>query len=92
MAAKVDEAVVGPVAAGGEEDDEQERAVHARPVDEVGADEKGEDECGRGVGRDKEQAQPAPQAKHCACYARPVLVPGPLERDFCKRTALQQAV
>jgi hypothetical protein len=65
VAAEVEEAVVGPVARRGEQDQQQERAVHARPVEEVGAEEEEEDEDGRGVGGDEEQRQPAGRAQLC---------------------------
>lgn len=59
VAAEVEEAAVGPVARGQEEDEQQDRAVDAGPVEEVGADEEEEDEGRRGVGRDEEEGQPA---------------------------------
>jgi hypothetical protein len=55
VAAEVEEAVVGPVAGRSKEDQEQEGAVDARSVEEVGADEEEEDEYGRGVGGDEEE-------------------------------------
>lgn len=59
VAAKVEEASVGPVARGQEEDEEEDGAVEAWSVEEVGADEEEEDEGGRGVGRDEEEGEPA---------------------------------
>jgi len=44
VAIEVEETVVGPVARGGEEDDEEKGAVHAWPVEEVCAHEKEADE------------------------------------------------
>lgn len=58
VAAKVEEAAVGPVAGGEEEDEEEDGAVDAGAVEEVGADEEEEDEGGRGVGRDEEEREP----------------------------------
>lgn len=58
VAAEVEEAAVGPVARGEEEDEEQDGAVDAGAVEEVGADEEEEDEGGRGVCRDEEERQP----------------------------------
>lgn len=59
VAAEVEEAAVGPVARGHEEDEEQHRAVHARPVEEVCTNKEEEDESGRGVGRDEKEREPA---------------------------------
>lgn len=59
VAAEVEEASVGPVTRGEEEDEKQEAAVDAGSVEEVGADEEEEDEGGRGVGRDEEEREPA---------------------------------
>lgn len=59
IAAEVEEAAVGPVARGHEEDEEEEGAVDAGAVEEIGADEEEEDEGGRGVGRDEEEGEPA---------------------------------
>lgn len=53
VAADVEEAVIGPVAGRGEEDQQQKGAVHARPVEKVGADEEEEDKDRRGVGGDE---------------------------------------
>lgn len=50
---EVEEAPVAPIAGRQEEDQEQERAIKARPVEEVGADEEEEYECGRGICRYK---------------------------------------
>jgi hypothetical protein len=66
VAAKVEEASVGPVARGDEENEEQDGAVDAGPVEEPGADEEEEDEGGRGVGRDEEQGEPTAEAEHDA--------------------------
>lgn len=59
IAAEVEEAAVGPVARGYEEDEEEDRAVDAGAVEEVRADEEEEDEGGRGVGGDEEEREPA---------------------------------
>jgi hypothetical protein len=59
VAGKVEEAAVGPVAGGQEENQEKEGAVDAGPVEEVCADEEEEYEGGRGVGRDEEDWEPA---------------------------------
>lgn len=59
VAVDVEEAPIGPVARGEEEDEEQDRAVHAGPVEEVGADEEEEDEGGGGICRDEEEGKPA---------------------------------
>lgn len=59
VAAEVEEAAVGPVARGEEEDEQEDGAVDAGAVEEVGADEEEEDEGGRGVCRDEEERQPA---------------------------------
>lgn len=59
VAAKVEEALVGPVAGGQEEDEEENGAVDAGPVEEVGADEEEEDEGWGGVGGDEEKREPA---------------------------------
>lgn len=59
VAAEVEEAPIGPVARGHEQDQQQEGAVDAGPVEEVGAHEEEEDEGRRGVGRDEEEGQPA---------------------------------
>lgn len=58
VAVEVEEAPVGPVAGGHEEDEEEEGAVDAGPVEEVGADEEEEDEGWRGVGWDEEEGEP----------------------------------
>lgn len=58
VAAEVEEAAVGPVARGEEEDEEEDGAVDAGAVEEVGADEEEEDEGGRGVGWDEEEREP----------------------------------
>ncbi len=50
VALEVEEAVVRPVAGRGEEDDKQEGAVHAWPVEEVCTYKKEADEYRRGVG------------------------------------------
>lgn len=59
VAAQVEEAAVGPVARGHKEDEEEEGAVDAGSIEEVGADEEEEDEGGRGVGGDEEEGEPA---------------------------------
>ena len=59
VAGEVEEASVGPVARGQEENEEEKRAVDARPVEEVCANEEEEYEGGRGVGRDEEDGEPA---------------------------------
>lgn len=64
VAAEVEEAAVGPVARGEEEDEEEDGAVDAGAVEEVGADEEEEDEGGRGVCRDEEEREPASEAEH----------------------------
>lgn len=56
---EVEEAPVGPVTGREEEDKQEERAVDAWPVEEVGADEEQEDEGRRGIGRDEEEGKPA---------------------------------
>jgi hypothetical protein len=65
VAAEVEEAAVGPVARGQEEDQQQEAAVDAGAVEEVGADEEEEYEGRRGVGRDEEEGQPTVQRLAC---------------------------
>lgn len=45
--------MIRPVAGGGEEDHEEKGAVYTWPIQEVGADEKEEDEYGRGIRWDK---------------------------------------
>lgn len=64
VAAEVEEAAVGPVARGEEEDEEEDGAVDAGAVEEVGADEEEEDEGGRGVCRDEEEREPASETEH----------------------------
>ena len=59
VAGEVEEASVGPVARGHEEDQQKKGAVDAGPVEEVCADEEEQDEGGRGVGRDEEDGEPA---------------------------------
>ena len=59
VTAKVEEALVGPVARSQEEDQEKDGAVDAGSVEEVGADEEEEDEGGRGVGGNEEEGEPA---------------------------------
>ncbi|UKZ68311.1 uncharacterized protein TrAtP1_009348 [Trichoderma atroviride] len=58
VAAEVEEAAVGPVARGEEEDEQEDGAVDAGAVEEVGADEEEEDEGGRGVCWDEEEREP----------------------------------
>lgn len=58
VAAEVEEAAVGPVARGEEEDEQEDGAVDAGAIEEVGADEEEEDEGGRGVCRDEEEREP----------------------------------
>lgn len=58
VAAEVEEAAVGPVAGREEEDEQEDGAVDAGPVEEVGADEEEEDEGGRGVCWDEEEGEP----------------------------------
>ena len=55
---EVEEASVRPVARGDEQDQQQEGAVDAWPVEEIGADEEQEYEGWGGVCRDKEQREP----------------------------------
>ena len=45
---EVKEALVGPVAGGDEEDEEKDRAVDARAIEEVGEEEEGDDESRKG--------------------------------------------
>lgn len=59
VALEVEEAPVGPVARREEQDEQEDGAVHAGPVEEVGAHEEEEDEGRRGVGRDEEEGEPA---------------------------------
>jgi hypothetical protein len=59
ITAEIEEALIRPVAGRGEE---EEGAVDARPVEEVGADEEEEDEDWGGVCRDEEQWEPAEDA------------------------------
>lgn len=58
VAAEVEEAAVGPVAGRQEEDEQEDGAVDAGAVEEVGADEEKEDEGGRGVCWDEEEGEP----------------------------------
>lgn len=58
VATKVEEATVGPVARGQEQDEEENGAVYAGSVEEVGADEEEKDEGWRGVGRYEEEGEP----------------------------------
>jgi len=51
--------VIRPVARGRKEDKEEERAVHAWPIQEVSADEKEEDEDRGGIRRYEEERKPA---------------------------------
>ena len=44
VAVDVEKALVGPVARGDEEDEEQDRAINAGAVEEVGEEEEGDDE------------------------------------------------
>ncbi|KAG4295110.1 hypothetical protein FPRO06_01694 [Fusarium proliferatum] len=53
VTAKVEEASVGPVARSQEENKEEDGAVHAWPIEEVGADKEEKYESRRGVGRDE---------------------------------------
>lgn len=59
VAAELEEAAVGPVARGDEEDEQEDGAVDARPVQEVRADEEEEYEGRRRVGGDEEEGDPA---------------------------------
>ncbi len=47
VAVDVEEALIGPVAGGDEEDQEEDGAVDAWPIEEVGEHEKGDDESSR---------------------------------------------
>ena len=47
VSVQIEEALFRPVAGGDEENQEEERAVYARPVEEVGQDKEGEDEAVR---------------------------------------------
>jgi hypothetical protein len=60
VAVEVEETMVGPMTGGREEDNEEEGAVYAWPVEEVCAYEKEEDEYRRGIGGYKEERKPAP--------------------------------
>jgi hypothetical protein len=51
--------VVTPVTGGGEEDQQEEGAVDARAVEEVGAEEEKENEYRGCIGRDEEKREPA---------------------------------
>lgn len=62
VASKVEEATVGPVARRQEEYEQEDGAVEAWPVQEVGADEKEEDESRRGVCRYEEEGKPTAAA------------------------------
>jgi hypothetical protein len=62
VAAEVEETSVGPVAGGQEEDEEEERAVEARPVEEIGAQKEEEYEGRRCICRDKEERKPTARA------------------------------
>lgn len=70
VTAKVEETSVGPVARGHEEDYEQDAAVDAGAVEEVGADEEEEDEGGRGVGGDEEKGEPAASGQLRYLYSK----------------------
>ena len=59
VTAEVEEASVGPVTRRQEQDEEQDRAVDAGAVEEVGADEEEEDEGRRGVGWYEQEGEPA---------------------------------
>lgn len=59
VSAKVEEAVVGPVTGRQEQDEEQDGAVDAGSVEEVGRDEEEDDEGRGGVGGDEEEWEPA---------------------------------
>lgn len=59
---EVEEAVVGPVARGEEEDHEEEAAVDAGAGEEEGTSEEEEDEDWGRVGRDEEEGEPAVDA------------------------------
>lgn len=86
VAAEVEEAAVGPVARGEEEDEQQDGAVDAGPVEEVGADEEEEDEGGRGVGGDEEQRQPAGNTgQRRARPSLPGTLPGRRSRAYLLR-------
>ncbi|ESZ91998.1 hypothetical protein SBOR_7613 [Sclerotinia borealis F-4128] len=56
--AEVEEAVVGPVTGGGEEDEDKNGTVDARAVEEIGADEEEENKDWGGVGGDEEEGEP----------------------------------
>lgn len=59
VGAEVKEAPVGPAARGAEEDKEEDGAVDAGPIEEVGADEEQEYKGGGGVCRYEEEGEPA---------------------------------
>lgn len=58
VAMKIEEAVVGPVAGGQEEDEEQGGAVDAGAVQRVRQGDEGEQKERAGVGRDEEEREP----------------------------------
>lgn len=72
VAAEVEEAAVGPVARGEEEDEQEDGAVDAGAVEEVGADEEEEDEGGRGVCWDEEKGEPTSKAEHGGLLVAPI--------------------
>lgn len=63
VAAEVEDAPVGPVAGCQEEDEEEERAVEARSVEKIGAEEEEENETRRCVGRNEKQRKPAVEVR-----------------------------
>jgi hypothetical protein len=67
---QIEEAVVGPVAGGYEENDQKDGTVYARTIQEVGGDEEEEDEERRGVGGDEQEGQPAVYIHRCSVLAQ----------------------